>query len=362
MTPVAPVAAFISYRLGGTDGVSIEAGKWQWALHELGFTTRRVAGELHDEPLPGDVTIANLAINGVDGPDQRAIAAALDGASLVVVENLCSLPLNLAAARATAAVLASLPARMVFHHHDLAWQRPHLAHLTEFPPRRRGSLHVTINDVSRQELAQRGIDAVTIRNAFDFDDPPGDRELTRKEMRFADDELVVIQPTRAIARKNVPAGLYFAEQLSALVTDRPVRYWLTGPAEDGYDATLAATLAGATVLLADGRAPRPSDAYAAADVVVFPSGWEGFGNPVIESIVARRPIAVADYPVLHELRDALDLELWDVTDPEAMAAWLASADPVRLEANRERARAQHDVTDLPARLRAAFETVGWSAW
>lgn len=362
MVPMAPVATFISYRLGGSDGVSIEAAKWQWALHELGFTTCRVAGELHDEPQPGDVTIANLAIDAGQAPDQAALAAALDRASLVVVENLCSLPLNLAAARATAAVLANLPGRVVFHHHDLAWQRPHLAHLTEFPPRRPGSLHVTINDLSRHELAQRGIDAVTIRNAFDFDAAPGDRELTRKEMGFAADELVVLHPTRAIARKNVPAGLYFAEQLSGLVTDRPVRYWLTGQTEEDYDATLTATLAGATVLLADGRAPRAADAYAAADVVVFPSGWEGFGNPVIESIVARRPIAVADYPVLHELRDTLDLELWDATDPEAMAAWLAAPDPVRLETNRERARAQLDLADLPARLRAAFEAVGWRAW
>ncbi len=362
MVPMAPVAAFVSYRLGGTDGVSIEAAKWQWALHELGFTTRRVAGELHDDAQPGDVTIAGLAIDAGEAPDQAALAASLDGANLVVVENLCSLPLNLAAARATAAVLANLPAGVVFHHHDLAWQRPQLAHLSEFPPRRRGSLHVTINDVSRHELAQRGIDAVTIRNAFDFDAPPGDRELTRKEMDFADNELVVLQPTRAIARKNVPAGLCFAERLRALVTDRPVRYWLTGPAEDGYDATLAATLAGATVLLANGRTLRPADAYAAADVVVFPSAWEGFGNPFIESIVARRPIAVADYPVLHELRDVLDLELWDVTDPETIAAWLAAPDPVRLEANRERARARLDVADLPARIRAAFDAVGWSAW
>ena len=42
----APVATFLSYRFGGTDGVSIEAGKWMQALETLGFTTRRIAGDL----------------------------------------------------------------------------------------------------------------------------------------------------------------------------------------------------------------------------------------------------------------------------------------------------------------------------
>jgi len=45
--------AFVSYRLGGTDGVSIESAKWMRALGTLGFTSRRVAGELLGPPLDG---------------------------------------------------------------------------------------------------------------------------------------------------------------------------------------------------------------------------------------------------------------------------------------------------------------------
>ena len=40
----APEAVVVSYRLGGADGVAVEAAKWEWALRELGFTVRRVAG------------------------------------------------------------------------------------------------------------------------------------------------------------------------------------------------------------------------------------------------------------------------------------------------------------------------------
>ena len=41
---MAPQAVTISFRLGGDDGVSVEARKWAAALRELGFETRRVAG------------------------------------------------------------------------------------------------------------------------------------------------------------------------------------------------------------------------------------------------------------------------------------------------------------------------------
>ena len=91
-----PEAIFVSYRLGGADGVGVEAAKWEWALRELGFTTRRVAGEFDGSLRPDDAWLAFLAIDPVPGstPDPGALAAAIAGADLVVVENLCSLPLN----------------------------------------------------------------------------------------------------------------------------------------------------------------------------------------------------------------------------------------------------------------------------
>ena len=46
-----PVAVQLSYRLGGSDGVAVEARKWEWALQELGFRVRRVA------PLPSPSSI-----------------------------------------------------------------------------------------------------------------------------------------------------------------------------------------------------------------------------------------------------------------------------------------------------------------
>ncbi len=109
-----------------------------------------------------------------------------------------------------------------------------------------------------------------------------------------------------------------------------------------------------------GRSARPADAYAAADVVVFPSTWEGFGNPVIESVVARRPLAVHRYPVLDEI--LAGLRVFSVEDPAEVAGWLQTPDLDVLDANREVARRDFSLADLPGRLDAAFASNGWTSW
>lgn len=355
-------AVLLSYRLGGTDGVSVEAVKWMWALGELGFSVRRVAGELVDGVRPGDRLVPELAREAASPASTGSVIDALGSADLVVVENLCSLPLNPSAALASADAVAAHDGRVLFHHHDLPWQREGLEPVNGIPPRPPGAVHVTINDRSRLELAERGIDAVTIHNVFDVDAPPGDRSATRERFGFGDDDLVVLQPTRAIARKAVPAGIRFTEALAAHLPDRTVRYWLTGPAEDGYGPALDAAIAAARVPVTVGRTVRRVDAYAAGDVVVFPSTWEGFGNPVLESVVARRPLAVAPYPVLHEIV-AFGFELFPVEPVDPIVAWVREgADAAVLDANLEVARRHFSVTDLPARLDAAFAGAGWTSW
>lgn len=359
---MARLAVMVSYRLGGADGVAVEARKWEWALHELGFRVRRVAGELDDGVRPDDTWLPFLAIDPVEGstPDPGALAAALAGADLVVVENLCSLPINPDASTLTADVLARHRGAVAFHHHDLPWQRAGLAAPEGIPPHRANSLHVTVNDYSRAQLENRGFTALTIRNSFDLDPPRGDRAATRFAFDFATDDLVLLQPSRAIPRKNVPAAIEFAAQIAEIASQR-VRLWITGPAEDGYDGVFARALADAAIPVTVGRAATAADAYAAADLVVYPSTWEGFGNPVIESIAQRRPIAVGSYPVLDELK-AFGVELLSVDDPEGAYEWLRTPRPAVLEANVERVRPHCSLTDLPRRLAAAFETAGWEAW
>jgi glycosyltransferase involved in cell wall biosynthesis len=271
-------------------------------------------------------------------------------ADLVVVENLCSLPLNPPAAAVVARVCAGRPA--LFHHHDLPWQRPQLAHLAP-PPDDPAWTHVTINELSRHDLAERGIAATTIYNTFDPDPPPGDRTRTRAALGVGDDAALLLQPTRALERKNVAGAL----ELSAAVGGT---YWLLGPAEDGYGPTLDQLVTQARCPVVLGRPPDGcsiADAYAACDAVLLPSSWEGFGNPSVESATYRRALAIGSYPVAAELA-SFGFRWFDAADPAPLAAWLEQRDGELLDHNHRVASSHFNLADLPARLAEVLSRQG----
>ena len=354
-----PTAALVSFRLGGSDGVSVEAAKWAGALRTLGYRIYTVAGEG-----PVDRLLPGLSIGADSPPTSSEVVGALDAADLVVVENLCSLPLNPAAADVVARALAGRPA--VLHHHDLPWQRPQFVDAPPPPDDPRWS-HVTINELSRIELGARGITATTVYNAFDTgrglaggrragaaeaeQAAAAARCTLRRRLGIDTGARVVLQPTRAIPRKNVAAGIAVAEFLGAT-------YWLLGPAEDGYGTEVVRLLEASRTPVIFGwndSSPAPvDDAYAACDVVALPSTWEGFGNPTIESAIHRRPLAIGPYPVAAELA-AFGFRWFPADRPAALAAWLSAPDPALLDHNAAVADAHFSLRDLPDRIKPVLK-------
>lgn len=333
-----PTVAFVSFRLGRHDGVSVVAATWCEAFSSLGWSVTTVAGDG-----PVDHLLPGLAIDAATPPADAELRTALDAVDLVVVENLCTIPLNLPAARVVARVLTGRPA--ILHHHDPPWQRAEHAHVTELPPTDPAWHHVTINRLTEREMAERGIRATTIYNGFDVDAGPGDRDATRAALGVAPQERLLVHPVRAIPRKDVPAAIALAEALDAT-------YWLVGPAEDGYGAELDAILAAARCRVV--HAPPPgsmADVYAAADAVAFPSTWEGFGNPPVEAAIHRRPVAVGPYPVADELRE-LGFRWFDPSDPAALDGFLRAPDDALHDHNLAVARAHFGLDRLRRDLEA----------
>jgi glycosyltransferase involved in cell wall biosynthesis len=302
---------------------------------------------------PVDHLLPGLAIGAGDPPTAGELGSALAGADLVVVENLCSLPLNPGAAEVAARVLANRPA--LLHHHDLPWQRPQFADHGPPPDDRRWT-HVTINQLSRHQLEEAGIDATTIYNSFDPEAPDPGRDRTRRRqvrqsLGLGDDQRLVLQPTRALPRKNVAGGMEVAARLGAV-------YWLLGPAEDGYGPELDRLVARASAPVVHGwpgevPAGGVLAAYSACDVVALPSTWEGFGNPSVESAIHRRPLAIGPYPVASELA-AFGFRWFGLDQTEGLGAWLDAPDPALLDHNLEVATSHFSVADLPERISKAL--------
>ncbi|MGI9023189.1 MAG: hypothetical protein ACR2HV_08170, partial [Acidimicrobiales bacterium] len=341
--------AVASFRLGCADGASVGAAKWGRAFEAFGFLGFTVAGAGQADRL-----LSGLAMAAPAPPSPTALDDVLADADLVVVENLCSLPLNQAGAGALAAALRNRPA--LLHHHDLAWQRPPFTDVAGFPPDDPAWLHVSVNHRSRAELATRGVAAHVVPNCFDVDAAPGDRAATREALGVGAHERLLVHPTRAIARKNVPAALPLARGLGAT-------YWLVGPAEEGYGPELGRLLAAAPGPVVHGLPAglTMADAYAAADAVALPSTWEGFGNPTIESAVHRRPLAIGRYPVAREIA-AWGFRWFPADEPGLLDAWLDAPDPALLDANLAIARRHFSLASLERRLARLLSERGWASW
>lgn len=298
------------------------ADLWARALRDLGWTVRNVDGR--------DVPGLGWPVTG--DPSVDDVRAAIRGTDLVIVVNVLSLPLHPAAAAVVATALRGRDA--VLHHLDLPWQRDGMLIPAPWPPTDPSWRHVVINEVSREQLAARGVASTVIHNAVDADEPPGDAIVDVAERPL------LLHPARAIGRKDVPTAVRLAGELGGT-------YWLTGPAEEGYP--LDDVLAAARGPVLRGTVDRMADAYASCDAVLFPSTWEGFGQPVLEAAVHRRPIAVGPYPVAEEIR-RFGFRWFPTDDAEPLRSFLHRPDDALHDRNAAVVREHFSLDRLRADL------------
>ena len=337
-------------RLAGVDGVTFEVAKWEAVLERMGHEVRNLAGEI--DALRPDARLVPAMHFGYP-PASRVTAAAFDASSdraavraeierlasqlvpvigdwvhaqrieLLIVENAWAIPMQLPLGVALRRVVESLGLPAIGHHHDYWWERERFSTTVvpeileeAFPPDLPNVRHVSINSLAARELRRRrGIASAVVPNVFDFSarrprPHPAVRRQLRSELGMDDRGLLVVQPTRVVPRK----GIELAIELVGRLEDPHAFLMITSPAGDeGLEYLVGlerlAEDHGITLRYAadrfapdlEGKPLRPAhslhDAYLAADLITYPSLYEGYGNALVEAIFYGKPVVVNRYAV-----------------------------------------------------------------
>jgi glycosyltransferase involved in cell wall biosynthesis len=242
---------------------------------------------------------------------------------VIIPENILAIPMHIPLGLAMTEVIAETGIKVIAHHHDFSWERERFAvgavndylHAA-FPPSLHGTEHVVINTMAQHELARRlGIPSQIIPNVLDFETPPPqlddyNRDL-RAEIGLEPTDFLILQPTRVVQRK----GIEHAVDLVRRLNDPRCKLVIShhgGDEGDAYMRMINDRIADAGIdvrFIADrvgeNRATSPYgrkiytllDVYLHADLVTYPSHYEGFGNAFLEAVYMGKPVVVNTYAV-----------------------------------------------------------------
>jgi glycosyltransferase involved in cell wall biosynthesis len=328
----------VGTRFAGLDGVSLEAAKVAQVLESLGHNVSWFGGRVGPEFSPAveapDAcfdTTHNLETNEQVFGAERCSQAILDQLEqraddlrqeladyvaefepdVLMPQNALAIPMSLPLGMAIASYLRDTAMPMVAHHHDFAWERARfwpnaVGPLLDdaFPPTGSSLSHLVINSLAGDELFdRRGVVARLLPNIMDFENPPapGDGAVFRAAAGLSVSDVVVLQSTRMIPRKGIEDTLELVHRLA----DDKIRVVVTHPEPDEGVAYVDHLVATADRLGVDfritpvgpGTGVELADAYAAANLVTYPSRIEGFGNALLEAFYYKRPVLVNRYPV-----------------------------------------------------------------
>lgn len=341
---------FLSTRFHGSDGVTLEARKWAHILEGMGHTCYWMAGLLDAPPERSH----HVPLAFFNHPEVLAVQRHLFGVTrrprsitlqiqemkerlkdeiyrfierfnleVLVPENIMAIPMHVPFGLAMAEVVAETGIPTIAHHHDFAWERERFVVSAvndylraAFPGALPGVEHVVINSMAQKELARRcGLGSTIIPNVLEFETPPPPMDDYgadfRREIGLADSDWMILQPTRVVARK----GIEHAVDLVRRLKDPRAKLVISHPAGDEGNAYLSMLTdrindAGIDVRFIAARVGEKRgtnaagqkvytlyDVYQHADLVTYPSYYEGFGNAFLEAIYFGKPVVVNMYAV-----------------------------------------------------------------
>ena len=243
---------FVSTRLQGTDGVSLETEKWISVVEKLGFKTFFFAGlsdwdssrtmvvpeAYWEHPEVQEIqdfvfttTIRPNRLTGQIHKLRQSLKTALYqfietfDIDMLIVENAVTIPMNLPFGLAITELVAETGIPSIGHHHDFYWERqrfmvncvPEYISMA-FPPKLPSMSHVVINSEARKALGyRRGLASNVIPNVFDFDKPPQEIDDYNQDLRddlgIGKDDIFILQPTRVVARKGIEHAVEMVHRL-----------------------------------------------------------------------------------------------------------------------------------------------------
>ena len=336
---------FISTRISGTDGVSLEIEKWTAVLERNNYNCFYLAGELDRErdksflveeahfnhPFIKRVNdslfterkrkpeISNL-VNDIKEDLKSKLYEFYKqfDIDLIIPENALSIPMNIPLGLALTEFIAETEIPTIAHHHDFYWERKRFFinscqdYLrTAFPPDLPSMRHVVINSLASKQLSYRlGISNTIIPNVYDFSQKTYSTSIPVKEIKqeigLKEDELFILQPTRIVPRKMIERSIEITRELSKF---NPVLVISHSHGDEGntyrnhileYAEKMDVKLLWVDHLIGSNNSRRRynlSDIYQSADIITYPSGIEGFGNAFLEAVYYKKPIVVNRYSV-----------------------------------------------------------------
>jgi len=341
---------FISTRIAGTDGVSLEIQKWAEVLERNKYQCFYLAGELdrveEKSFLVKEAHFEHPLIEHINsdlfGKRQRKRETSETAQEikdrlkdslyefvtrfdihLIIPENALSIPMNIPLGMALTEFIAETGIPAIAHHHDFSWERPRflinacMDYLNmAFPPYLPSIKHVVINSIASEQLSfRRGISNSVIPNVLDFANEPApcddyDTDL-RKRIGLREGDLFILQPTRVVPRKWIERSIEIVRNLEL---PNPVLVISHGLDDEGtdyyqrvrdYSESMGVKLLTIDHLISSlrcdgadgGKLYCTADLYRNADLVTYPSGYEGFGNAFLETIYYKKPIVVNRYSI-----------------------------------------------------------------
>jgi glycosyltransferase involved in cell wall biosynthesis len=338
---------FLSTRIAGNDGVSLEAVRWKEILERMGHKVTFMAGELDRRGilipelhfqreevvnLHDKVTYEKKNYRKVER-EIYEIAGKIEGVlrevfnngnrpDLLIVANIFSLPVHFPLAVALSRIEEELKIPIICRHHDFWWERERYLRSSMFtffekyfPPNIPNMKHVVINTIAQRELKKRfGYKSVVIPDTFDFDSELGKIDSFsghfRKDFGIKKDDVVFLQATRIVPRKRVELSINLVKKLKnpkfVLVIaghagDEGLEYQtkikkIAG--KSGIKAFFVGDYVNARRKIRGGRRIYTLwDAFVNSDIITYPTAQEGFGNQFIEATFFKKPIVITPYTV-----------------------------------------------------------------